>query len=808
MNMIYLYYIFILISHKTSCHDYQQIVYKERKVVPATITVSGGVTMATAQYCASDKPTEKQLAKELKKVEEWQSLAIALPKIEMDHIETIEKNYKLEERQKLAFYKKWLEVCPNATWSDIIDGLKEIECNAIAEGLEEKLTATAKEHNTTQHNNTVTLEHQDTVLSELEELHSNFSNLYTNIVKKLERLCEEETDKLLDIARYAESLMQIEQVKLTDSTNIDELMHKLHPYYDFLKCGIIRRLVDRYVTDDQSIVDDMKKHIQYATEFMQSNPIKTLREDLKTLNTPPLNDGKTMASINVKISDKWDEIVIQGLYLLINHVLPQPYPKISLFKYIKIMQGSICIQYVVLQSYVEATISHAEQHRQFMRHIGIYSLVIDGTTVVSYDEDMNFSFDESLLQAAEDGNIDSVRLLLDIGTDVNYQNKDGWTALMVACQNGHYQVVELLLHNNADPNIQEEDGWTVLIFACENGHYQVVELLLHNNADPKVQEGDGWTALMFACQNGHYQVVELLLHNNADPNVKTKNGVTALMAACQNGHYQVVELLLHNNADPNVQTKDGVTALMFACQNGHYQVVELLLHNSADPKVQKEDGWTALMSACHNGHYQVVELLLHNNVDIFATTHDNLTALVFACFNGHSNIIHLLADKQGIDPMITEFIILCIEGDTDQVKTLLPQVDLNTPLTYGITPLMMASCHGHIDIVNVLLQHKAKVNSQDDRGSTALDYAISRQHDNIVSLIMDYDGVSKSDILQTFTESTDDQDDVISHHYNITHQSDITMHQSDIITHHSDVKKYKTASRQGPNHSLPYIMIY
>ena len=209
------------------------------------------------------------------------------------------------------------------------------------------------------------------------------------------------------------------------------------------------------------------------------------------------------------------------------------------------------------------------------------------------------------------------------------------------------------------------------------------------------------------------------------------------------------------------------------------------------PNIQKEDGWTALMFACQNGHYQVVELLLHNNADILATTDDNLTALVFACFNGHSNIIHLLVDKQGIDPVITEFIKLCIEGDTDHVKTFLPQVDLNTPLTCGITPLMMASCHGHIDIVNVLLQHKAKVNSQDDSGSTALDYAISRQHDNIVSLIMNYEGVSKSDILQTLTESTDEQstiDDVITHHHNVTHHSDNTMHQSDIITHHSDVK--------------------
>ena len=61
-------------------------------------------------------------------------------------------------------------------------------------------------------------------------------------------------------------------------------------------------------------------------------------------------------------------------------------------------------------------------------------------------------------------------------------------------------------------------------------------------------------------------------------------------------------------------------------------------------------------------------------------------------------------------------------------------MDPNTPIVHGLTPLMIASHHGHIDVVDTLLLQGVDVNKVDDIGGyTALDYA--KDNNNIASLL-------------------------------------------------------------------------
>ena len=64
----------------------------------------------------------------------------------------------------------------------------------------------------------------------------------------------------------------------------------------------------------------------------------------------------------------------------------------------------------------------------------------------------------------------SFEQLLKEHADVNIQNKEGVTALIVASQNGHTQVVEQLLKEHADINIQTKESVTALMKASEKGH--------------------------------------------------------------------------------------------------------------------------------------------------------------------------------------------------------------------------------------------------------------------------------------------------------------------------------------------------
>ena len=159
-----------------------------------------------------------------------------------------------------------------------------------------------------------------------------------------------------------------------------------------------------------------------------------------------------------------------------------------------------------------------------------------------------------LIDAAENGDIDFVRQLLDQGAefpDINIQNRFGSTALMEASSNGNIEIVRLLLANGADPHIR--GGWplrmTALIEAAGRGQTEVVELLLDNGVDLDIQNELGYTALFMASLHGRSDTVQLLLNRGADANILDEHGNTALMEASSRGHTNIVRLLeLHMNA--------------------------------------------------------------------------------------------------------------------------------------------------------------------------------------------------------------------------------------------------------------------
>ena len=57
-----------------------------------------------------------------------------------------------------------------------------------------------------------------------------------------------------------------------------------------------------------------------------------------------------------------------------------------------------------------------------------------------------------LLEAAKKGDFSKVKHLIESGCDVNYEDKDGYTALIFASFNGHLEIVKLLIAKGADIN--------------------------------------------------------------------------------------------------------------------------------------------------------------------------------------------------------------------------------------------------------------------------------------------------------------------------------------------------------------------
>ena len=594
---------------------------------------------------------------------------------------------------------------------------------------------------------TVVLENErkeEELQTSLEHLDKNFSVLMIAIRSALDHKLQHQQLVLVDFIRWIEHRMNWVG-ELSNVMDLNELLKKLHPYFDFLDCGLIVDMSEQFLNDecfgDKDLVGQLKKHKVKCKNLRSSSTVKQLRDDLKKIYFPHHTNPSNMPQIYIALNSTWDEVNIKQLYLLIGHLLPHK-SKQSILKHIEIHAGSVIIKYIVNESSAECLIAYAQSKLQFMRLVGIFGLIINGERILKEDENMNFTFKLALLQAANVGHYEAVQFLLKLGDNVNVKDIKGQTALMIASQKGHMQVIECLLKEHADVNIQTNDGWTALMIASHYAHTQLIEQLLKENADINTQTNNGWTALMLASENGHTQVVEQLLKEYADVNLQDKEGVTALMLASENGHTQVVEQLLKENTDINTQTNDGWTALMIASQNRHIEVVEQLLKEHADVNLQNKEGTSSLILASQSGHTQVVEQLLKEYADVNLQNKEGTSSLILASENGHTQVVEqLLKENADVNLQNKEdmaaLMLASENGHTQVVEQLLKEyADVNLQDKEGMTALMLASENGHTQVVEQLLKEYADVNLQDKEGVTALMLASQNGHTQVVKQLL------------------------------------------------------------------------
>ncbi|KAK3912257.1 KN motif and ankyrin repeat domain-containing protein 1 [Frankliniella fusca] len=133
----------------------------------------------------------------------------------------------------------------------------------------------------------------------------------------------------------------------------------------------------------------------------------------------------------------------------------------------------------------------------------------------------------SLAQVCTETHRHVVRRLFHLA-DVNQRAKQhGQTALMLAVSHGRLDTVRLLLEAGADVNIQDEDGSTALMCAAEHGHLDIIKLLLAQpDCDVTVVDHDGSTALSIAMEAGHRDIgVLLYAHEHFSPGSSPYNSL-------------------------------------------------------------------------------------------------------------------------------------------------------------------------------------------------------------------------------------------------------------------------------------------
>ncbi len=254
----------------------------------------------------------------------------------------------------------------------------------------------------------------------------------------------------------------------------------------------------------------------------------------------------------------------------------------------------------------------------------------------------DYSDSTPLHHAAAFGNLETLKLLLNSGADVNAKNRLEGTPLHWAVRN--HEKMGLLLDHGAHINDKTQDGSTPLYLASRRRDSpSVLRLLLKKGANPNLATLNGRTPLMAAAGDGNVVAMRLLLAKRADATALSGSGAGTLIDAARSRNLEAVRLLLRHGADVKVETKRKQTALAIAAQQGAEDIVKLLLEKGAHADGQDYRGYSPLMWAAYSETMPagIVKTLLDKGADA-GVSGEGETPRTLASKRGDNEVARLL----------------------------------------------------------------------------------------------------------------------------------------------------------------------
>ncbi len=179
------------------------------------------------------------------------------------------------------------------------------------------------------------------------------------------------------------------------------------------------------------------------------------------------------------------------------------------------------------------------------------------------------------------------------------------------------------------------------------------------------------------------------------------NGDTGLIVAARANEMAIVKQLLSMGVVVNQTSFKKSTAITAASMRGYEKIVEVLLQNGANVNQATNDGDTPISLAVWKNQVKTAMVLLDAKADTSRVDRFGDTVLIDAAKGGDPALVRRLVERHGLD--------------------------VNHRNNGGQTPILCASMlPNKVEVIKILIQNKANVDTGDAKGVTPLMYAANR----------------------------------------------------------------------------------
>lgn len=353
--------------------------------------------------------------------------------------------------------------------------------------------------------------------------------------------------------------------------------------------------------------------------------------------------------------------------------------------------------------------------------------------------------------AAQTGNLELIRMLVEYGDDVNSTISTGHlTPLHYAARNGQLEAAKELIAAGADVSLAGDHWLLPLYLAARANDDAMVRLLLSAGAAKDFQ---------FAFLSENLELARKMLDSGMSPNGLYSDQTTFLGAVVDRSNPGFTNLLLDYGADPNLSVRPEDKPLTRAALLGNSEVVKTLLARGANINAA-DSGRIALEYAIRWDYLDVAKALLNAGVDPNgASPQTAAPPLAQAVEMGRLEMIKLLvAHGADVNAQIKSYFsgdeltsVLNLAAHRGTLETCQALLDCGADVNGGTgspyTPLFTALNSAKVETVKLLVDRGAAVTRKDSLGRTLLHVAAGQDHpeeiDQLIKAGADVDAVDK-----------------------------------------------------------------